>query len=88
MSELKQAIKEYESLGCTDMSKSLGIQKMPNDYALILNSDRSHFFWITDSLESVISWDKWAAYRGAVSNSTQQDNKGIIHEKVTDFTRR
>ena len=69
MSELKAAITEYESSGCIDMSKSLGIQKMPVGYALMLNSDGTHYFWITDSAESVISWDKWSAYRGAVSHS-------------------
>lgn len=75
MSELKIAITEYEKSGCIDMSQSLGIQKMPGGYALILNSDRTHYFWITGSLESVISWDKWAAYRGAVEHLKQFTNK-------------
>ena len=72
MSELKEAINEYEKSGCVDVGKSLGIKEMPLGYALILNSDRTHFFWITDSLESQISWDKWAAYRGAVKHFKQQ----------------
>ena len=69
MDELEGAIKGYEESGCADVSKSLGIQKMPIGYALILNSDRTHYFWITANLESCISWDKWAAYRGAVDDS-------------------
>jgi len=69
VSELKQAIIEYEGSGCTNMSKSLGIQNMPDGYALMLNSDGTHYFWITDSFESGIDWDKWAVYRGAMANS-------------------
>ena len=70
MSELKGAIIEYNNSGCIDMSKSLGIQKMPDGYALMLNSDKTHYFWITDNMESSINWDKWAVYRGAVANSS------------------
>lgn len=52
--------------GCHGMDDSLGIQKMPEGYALMLNSDKSHFYWLRyDGVESCICWDKWAVYRGA-----------------------
>lgn len=67
---LQQQIDADESLGCHDMSKSLGFQKMPTGYALMLNSDESHFYWLRhDGLQSCICWDKWAVYRGAVDDS-------------------
>lgn len=72
MSELIKAIAGYERNGCIDKSKALGIQSMPDGYALILNSDRTHYFWITVSLESCISWDKWATYRGAISHCNKE----------------
>ncbi|QAY17991.1 hypothetical protein [Pseudoalteromonas phage C7] len=51
-------------------SNSLGFASMPEGYALMLNADRSHYYWIRyDGVESVISWDKWSVYRGAVSDS-------------------
>lgn len=71
MYELKLAIAEYEDSGCSDMSKSLGFQRMPKGYVLMLNSDRTHYFWITDSMESSINWDKWAVYSGAMAHSNK-----------------
>lgn len=63
--QLCEAIREYVESGCFDVSDSLGIQKMPKGYALMLNADQTQFFWISTKAESCISWDKWAAYRGA-----------------------
>ncbi len=52
--------------GSRDYSKSLGIRKMPEGYALMLNADESHFYWLRyDGVESNICWDKWSVYRGA-----------------------
>ena len=57
----------YLDCGCIDASGSLGIQKMPDGYALMLNSDGSHYFWmnIETGSESSEHWDKWAVYHGA-----------------------
>jgi predicted DNA-binding WGR domain protein len=53
-----------------DVSNSLGIRQMPTGYALMINNDMTHFYWLkTDGTESCISWDKWAVYRGAVKHS-------------------
>lgn len=47
---------------------NLGFQKMPTGYALMCTG--SHYYWLRyDGLESVINWDKWAAYRGAVKDA-------------------
>lgn len=53
--------------GCIDVSATLGIQKMPEPFALLLNADHSHFFWFNKETgqESAVHWDKWAVYRGA-----------------------
>jgi len=46
-----------------NMNRSLGIQKMPEGYDLILNDDMTHYFYRRqDGEESVIHWDKWAVY--------------------------
>ncbi|MDA3834355.1 MAG: hypothetical protein PF495_13300, partial [Spirochaetales bacterium] len=55
---LAEAVKEHTDGGCYDASKSLGIQTMPPGYALMLNADHTHFYWLRfDGMESVISWD-------------------------------
>lgn len=53
--------------GCEDWSNTLGIQKMPDGFALMLNADRSHFFLIDRATgrESAVHWDRWAVYRWA-----------------------
>ena len=57
----------YIDCGCEDRSDALGIQKMPEPYALMLNADGSHFFWFNKETgdESDIHWSMWAVYRGA-----------------------
>lgn len=58
---------------CTDMSHSLGIQSMPDGYALMLNADATHFYGLRhDGLESAIHWNKWAIYAWA-----KRDSMGI-----------
>ena len=55
---------------CYNASDRLGICKMPPGYALLLNSDESHYFWLRfDGGESAIHWDRWVAYRGARDDS-------------------
>lgn len=67
-------IEECERCGCVDYSHSLGIQDMPQGYALILNADKSHFFWVCyDGVESVIHWDKWAIYRSAKRRASKKE---------------
>lgn len=62
--DINLAIKDYEERGCEQCS--LGIATMPEGYALMLNGDRTHYFWISDrGEESVIHWNKWIVYRGA-----------------------
>lgn len=54
----------YVENGCIDYSKRLGNVKLPEGYALLLNSDHSHFFYIkADNYESCIHWSKWTVYR-------------------------
>lgn len=65
MSDFERQIKWYLDMGCIDYSKRLGFVSIPDGYALLLNSDHSHFFYIKDNVEdeSCIHWDKWAVYR-------------------------
>ena len=45
---------------------------MPEGYALMLNPDRTHHYWLRfNGNESAIHWDKWAVYRGAIKNKTK-----------------
>ena len=64
-----------KDLGCREVS--LGIQKMPDGYALFLNADQSHYFWFNKftGVESDIHWSKWAVYRGAKRHSSTFKSK-------------
>jgi hypothetical protein len=57
--------------GCQDVSSSLGFQKMPDGYSLLLDADQMFYFWIhkPTGVSSVIHWNKWAAYRGAKTHA-------------------
>ena len=66
---LQEHIIDHVSCGCLDMNHSLGIQQMPQGYALMLNPDHTHYYWLrADGMESVIDWNKWRVYRGAKKN--------------------
>ena len=61
--EIDELVEDYVSGGCTDYSDRLGFCDVPMGYALLLNRDESHFFYIKeDGKESSIHWDKWAVY--------------------------
>lgn len=69
---LHACVMEHVTSGCHGMDDSLGIQKMPEGYALMLNADESHFYWLRyDGVESQICWDKWAVYRGAKEDAAK-----------------
>ena len=71
---LSHNVRESEQFGSYDASHCLGIRQMPDGYALMLNPDCTHYYWLRyDGVESVISWDKWAAYRGAKADKENQD---------------
>lgn len=66
---MKELIDYYVESGCRVMDSTLGFQSMPRGYALMLNSDETHYFWLCDDgRESCIHWDKWAVRRGAISD--------------------
>lgn len=65
---LKQVC-DHEELRCTRADKSLGFQKMPEGYALMLNRDKSHYYWLKfDGSEGFEAWDKWYVYHSAKMN--------------------
>lgn len=63
----------YVECGCAVCDASLGFQKMPDGYHLMLNADGSHFFWMERATGrySVECWDKWAAYKGAKADAAK-----------------
>lgn len=64
----------YIESGCTDCSGSLGIQSMPNGYALMLNADYTHYFWMEKATgrESAEDWNKWRIYHGAKADAKKE----------------
>lgn len=67
---LKAHVAEHEALGATRCDRSLGIREMPEGYALMLNRDESHFYWLKfDGSEGFEAWDKWYVYHSATMNS-------------------
>lgn len=68
---LNDRIQDEVNIGAIYASPMLGFIRMPEGYALMLNSDQTHFYWINDKgEESVIHWDKWAVYRGAKAHKS------------------
>lgn len=66
---LADAIRSHVFCGASDRSASLGFIKMPEGYALMLNPDETHYYWLRfDGAESPICWDRFAVYRGAKAN--------------------
>ena len=66
---LRTHVEDARYLGCERADRRLGIQKMPMGYALMLNPDRTHFYWLCENgSHSVLDWDKWSVYRGAVEH--------------------
>lgn len=68
------ASSDYDYLlesGCKDVSKSLGIRKMPEGYALMLDADEMFFFWFhrETGRESAIHWSKWVIYNRAKADA-------------------
>lgn len=67
---LGKHVEEHEALGATRCDKSLGIRKMPEGYALMLNRDESHYYWLKfDGAEGSEAWDKWYVYHSANMNA-------------------
>ena len=67
---LSAAVDQDERLGCRRVDRTLGIQSMPDGYALMLNPDCSHFYWLRhDGAESAQHWSKWAVYRWAKNDA-------------------
>ena len=67
---LEALVRDHEAFGCRHMDKSLGIQKMPAGYALMLDADELYFYWLCkDGHTSDIHWNKWAVRRGAVARA-------------------
>lgn len=57
--------------GCHLMNHALGIQQMPEGYALMLDGDEMYYYFLRqDGKESPIHWNRWAIYRWA-----KQDHK-------------
>lgn len=66
---------DHVSTGAYVADKMLGIRSMPDGYALMLNCDRTHFYWLrSDGKESCIHWDKWAVYRSAAKDAEANKN--------------
>ena len=51
------------------VDRMLGFGKMPDGYALVLNRDGTHYYWINaHGQEGPITWDKWQARRMAIAH--------------------
>jgi hypothetical protein len=64
---IERLVEAYVLAGCR--IALLGKAKMPDGYALLLNADESHYFWIrSDGAEGPIHWNKWSARKMAIAN--------------------
>jgi len=68
--QMKDEITEHECSGSKRCS--LGIRTMPEGYTLMLNADRTHYYWLrNDGAESCVNCDKWAVYQWAKHDSLE-----------------
>lgn len=64
--DLNKHVAEHESFGARRCDRTLGIHKMPDGYALMLDADEMYFYWLAyDGRYSSEHWNKWAVYRSA-----------------------
>ncbi len=79
---LIQLVTEMESHGCRRVDRWLGIQKMPEGYALMLDGDEMYFYWLCeDGRESVVHWNKWAIRNGAIKDREQRSDLKLAADK-------
>ena len=63
---LSSVVAEYEKMGCRRIEIGLCNVKMPQGYALMLNADGTHYFWLRqDGVESTIHWNRFVIHRWA-----------------------
>lgn len=77
---LSVLVADYEAHGAERRDSAMGIQHMPTGYALMLNADRTHYFWLRhDGVEGPIGWDKWRVRRNAFSNAAHiaKEQEGV-----------
>lgn len=73
-------VADDEAVGAHRCDSMLGIQTMPPGYALMLNSDSTHFYWLReDGCCSAIHWDKWKIYLWAKQDFTNQQEISNEH---------
>ena len=66
MFDLSVQVAEHEKFGAHRMDRSLGIHRMPENFALMLDSDDLYFYWrYADGRYSTQDWNKWRVRRGA-----------------------
>ena len=71
--KLTAVINEHLSLG--SHRTNFGKVRPPAGYDVLSNPDGTHYYWVChDGRESVIHWDRWAAYRGAKVDAERRDN--------------
>jgi hypothetical protein len=64
---LEDHVREHETHGARRCDQSLGIHKMPDGFALMLDADEMYFYWLAyDGRYSDIHWNKWAVRKSAV----------------------
>jgi len=69
---LTEHIADHEAIGSLNVSRELGIQKIPEGYALMIDPDEIYYYWLReDGKEGSGSLNKWTAYRGAKANKSK-----------------
>jgi|GEM_PF-1893809 len=80
---LESQIAEHEAMGATRSDKSLGFRKMPEGYALMLNRDESHYYWLKfDGSEGPEAWDRWYVYHSATMNGENCEIYAVLRGQL------
>jgi len=79
MVDLEKQVADHERHGARRVDRSLGVQKMPDGFALMLDADEMYFYWLrADGRYGAEHWNKWAVRKGAMHAFGQDGNKEDI----------
>ena len=70
---LLEEVNEYIDIGCQYTPRALGFQSMPEGYALMVNADCTHYFWICEDGRDSCIGSMWGVYYGAKEDQEDQN---------------
>lgn len=69
---LQRVMAQHVTSGNYDATNALGVNTMPHGYALMLNCQQTHYYWVKyNGIQSEDCYHKWDAHNTAITHSKQ-----------------